>query len=139
MKKISLTIIFLLFTSIAFGQTIYTKTIASSVTIAASGVWTSEAIPLDAYRAGFYAIQITLTGDGTAKLEYQLSIDGTNYLEPASASDIATGFTKTSGPGSDGKGLYDFFPMPAKSMKIIATETGGASTVTVTLTLALAN
>ncbi len=80
-------------------------------------------------------LQVLLSGSGTAKFEYQLSNDCVNYVEPASASDIATGFTGSSGPGGDGRGFYSFSPEPAKCMKIAVTETGTSNSVTVTVDL----
>jgi hypothetical protein len=102
--------------------------------IAAGGSSTSRWVDIRSLD-GYFSIQITLTGDGTGKLEYLLSNDGINYLEPSNASDITTGFTKTSGPGSDGKDIFSISPMVGHYMKIKATETGSSDTITVTTTL----
>jgi len=115
---------------------IVTKNIFSAETITASGTATSTATDLS-NMAGFFTIQVAVSGSGTCKIEYLLSNDGTNYLEPTSASDIATGVTATSGPGTDGKNIYSFSPEMAKYIKIKITETGGANTVTVTAWLAI--
>lgn len=86
-------------------------------------------------QAGTFSIQVLVTGDGTAKFEYLLSNDGTNFVEPTSGADIATAFTKTSGPGSDGRDIFTFQPEPARWMKIRVTETGAANAITVTVFL----
>jgi len=75
-------------------------------TIALSANTTSIVTDLDGQElSGYFSIQVLVAGDGTAKFEYQVSNNGTDYLEPTSASDIATGVLKTSGPGSDGKNI----------------------------------
>lgn len=86
---------------------------------------------------GYFSIQLTLTGDGTAKIEYLLSNDDITYLEPSSATDIVTGFTKTSGPGSDGNDIFTFSPEMTRYLKLKATETGGANGIVVTAVLAV--
>jgi hypothetical protein len=145
MKKIKVITLIIavlfVFSSVAFADyrdKITTFKTHDGVTIALSGSSTSSEINLSSYRPnGYFSIQVALTGDGTAKFEYLLSNDGTNYLEPSSASDIGTGLTKTGGPGSDGKEIYSFSPELAKHMKIKVTETGGANSITVTVTLSL--
>jgi len=99
---------------------------------------TSAAIDLSAYKpSGFFSIQVAVSGDGTCKIEYLLSNDGTNYLEPTSASDIASGLLKTSGPGTDGKDIFSFTPEVAKHMKIKASETAGANAIAITANLVI--
>lgn len=63
--------------------------------------------------------------DGTCKFEYGLTNNYTTYLEPSTAVDIASGITNASGPGSNGADIVSFTPLPATSMKIKVTETGG--------------
>jgi len=110
----------------------------NAVTIAAGGSSTSAAIPLDEYRPdGYFSIQVDLSGDGTAKFEYLLSNDEVTYIDPTGATDIGSGLTKTGGVAGDGTEHYSFSPELAKSMKIIVTETGSSSSVTVTVTLAI--
>ena len=106
-----------------------------AVTVTGSGNVTSAAVDLNRVaNGGFFSIQyaVTATGAPTLKFEYLLSNDGTNFLEPSSASDIATGVTKASGPGSDGKDVVSFAPEPARWMKIKVTESAAADA---TLTL----
>lgn len=107
-----------------------------AVVIAASGNSLSDSIDFHVRRPeGFFAIQVELTGSGTAKIEYLLSINGEDFLTPTEAEDIKTAFTVSDGPGSDGKNMFSFAPMVSSAMKIKVTETGGASSVTVTITL----
>ena len=115
---------------------IITKNIFSAETLEAAGTATSTATDLSNME-GYFTIQVAVSGSGTIKIEYLLSNDGTNYLEPTSASDIATGVTATSGPGGNGKNIYSFSPEMAKYVKIKITETGATDTVTVTAWLAI--
>ena len=80
---------------------------------------------------GYFTLYVEITGDGTVTLEYVTSDDGTNYVEPTGAKDVATGYVKTSGPGSDGKDFLPVYPMRAPYIGIRATETGAANSVTI--------
>jgi len=111
-------------------------TVLSAVTVALSTTQTSAAIDLAGVR-GYFSIQYAITGDGTLTLSYTLSNDGTNYLLPSADSTIATGLTKTSGPGGDGKDIISFNPTIARFMKITATETAGANAAVVTINCAI--
>jgi hypothetical protein len=104
-------------------------------TIAASGSFTSEAISLtgDVDSNGDFSIQVNITGDGTAKIEYSLSNDGVTYITPTGVSEIATGLTKTT--NTTGNDMYSFSPMLARFIKIIITETGTSNSVTIAATL----
>jgi len=85
---------------------------------------------------GVFSVYFKITGDGTAKVEYLLSSEEYGpFIEPSSASDVTTGQTKTSGPGSDGIDLVVFQPEIAPFMKIKITETGTASAITPNLWL----
>ena len=119
---------------------IYTERLFTSQSISASANATSN--PLDLRNIatnGFFSVQYTLTGTGTAKIEYNLSNEDamTNLLEPTSAADIASGLTATSGPGADGKDVVSFAPELARWLRIKVTETGGANAVVMTLDLAV--
>ena len=110
--------------------------IFNGVTILASASSTTSMIQLDdEFIDGFFSLQVEITGSGTAKFEYQLSNNNVDYITPTAASDIVTSIAATGGPGSDGKDIYSFDPMVARSMKIKCTETGGANSITVTATL----
>jgi hypothetical protein len=139
MKKfISTIIITLALCSIVFAgeDEIRYKVTQNAVVITASSSDTSERIDFGTkVPVGFFSVQVTLTGSGTGKVEYELSNDGTNFLTPTEADDIVTAHTVTSGPGSDGKDMYSFSPMVSRAMKIKVTETGGANPITVTVTL----
>lgn len=113
-----------------------TVEIFSAETITANTSENSDAIDLNKYQPeGYFSLQVVLAGDGTAKFEYLLSNDGSNYLEPSDAIDIASGHIKTSGPGGDGIDIYTFEPNPARFLKIKVTETGTSNDVIVTVTL----
>ena len=111
---------------------IWKRKIFTGTSIAASGSLESAAIDLRGIaNAGIFSVYNEMTGDGTGKLEYLLSVDGgVTYLEPSGASDIASGITKTSGSGADGKDIYGFQPELATHMKLKWTETGGAQAIT---------
>jgi hypothetical protein len=102
--------------------------------IAASGSATSDIIEVKE-SVGYFAVQMFVRGAGTIKIEYLISLDGVNFLEPSAAADIASGQTTASGPGTDGRDIFTFSPILAPYMKIKVTETGGVSTVWVTLHL----
>lgn len=107
-----------------------------AVTIALSANASSSVLDLPYDIDESFSLQIELTGDGTAKFEYAISNDGETYITKTAGTDpIATGFTKGSGPGTDGKDIISFTPEATKKMKIICTETGAANSVTVTATV----
>lgn len=114
-----------------------THKLFDSITITASNAEESTSVKLHPYAAnGFFSLQIGLTGNGTAKFEYEISNDDETYItQIATADQIVSGFIKTSGPGSDGKDIISFEPEPAEKMKIKCTETGGVDSVTITATL----
>jgi len=116
------------------------KTIFSAEEIAASGSAYSEIFDV-AKLAGNASIQLLVTGDGTAKVEWVASNDEdaavAAFIKVNNANDIVTAFTKTSGPGSNGKHIYPFNVYLVKRMAVKITETGGADSVTVTAILAL--
>ena len=97
----------------------------------------TDVIDVAAYAIeGYFSLQLLVTGLGTIKVEYEVSNNGKIYVVQVDAADvIASGFTATSGPGSDGKDLISFEPEPAKLMKILITETGGANAVAVSADL----
>ena len=112
--------------------------IFNAITIIASGTATSVPLDLPVHAEGFFSLQIELTGDGTAKFEYENSNDGETFITQSVAADqIVSGFTATSGPGSDGKDLISFGPEPSKNLRIKCTETGGANSITITVTISV--
>lgn len=136
LKSMFMTLLILIFASMAFAGPILNKVI-DATTIVASGNTTSSVIPREGQSmagiGGYFTLYVAVTGDGTAKIEYLASLDGITYLEPSTATDVATGLTKTSGPGSDGKTIVRFGPIAAPKYKIKVTETGGANSVIVTV------
>jgi len=131
MKKLILTIILLCFAPFAFaGDLVEVKQVFTTQTVAASGAKDSKPINLNDYMPyGVFSLQATITGSGTCKFEYVLSLNGTDFREPLTATDIATGQTASSGPESDGKIYVSFRPELGKYMKIRVTETGTSSSV----------
>lgn len=139
MKKLILFLFVLLIVTIAYSVSakdneIWMRIPHNAVTISASGTSESVAYALGtpSYRpTGFFSLQYVITGaGGTLKFEYQVSNDCVNFVN--TGTDIGSGLTSSSGPGSDGKDLLAFSPESAMCMNILATETGGASAVTVT-------
>ena len=113
-----------------------TVLIFDSETITAGADSTTDAIDLNKYRPeGYFSLQLTISGSGTAKVEYLLSNNGVDEMEPSSGEDIVTAHTATSGPGADGKDIYVFEPEVARFLKIKTSETGGVASIVVTATL----
>ena len=81
-------------------------------------------------RQGYFTIQASATGSGTAKIEYYVSVDGTNYAAPQGSSAVITGLTSSSGIVN-----AQFFPDFCEKIRIVVTETGGVSTITPTIYL----
>jgi len=100
-----------------------------STAIAASDDYSGTATTFSvAGREGFFAIQASASGSGTAKVEYYTSLDGTTFAEPAGAVDIIAALTSASGTVT-----VQFFPDFCEKIKIVVTETGGASSITPTI------
>ncbi len=116
------------------------KEIFTAKEIAADGTEHSSIIDVKKL-AGNASIHIVLTGDGTAKVEWVGSNDEdalvAAFIKPNGASDIVTAFTKTDGPGGDGKHIYPFNIKLVDRMAIKITETTTTDSVTVTAYLAL--
>ena len=109
------------------------KVVINAETIAASGTFTSQGIAIPEVHSHF-SLYWEVTGDGTAKFEYESSPDGEHYvLDDGTA--IATGRVKNDGPVSDGIDMVDFSPLPCEALKIKCTETGTASSITITAVL----
>jgi len=109
------------------------KTVINAETIVASGTYTSQGIAIPEVHSHF-SLYWDVSGDGTAKFEYESSPDGEHYvLDDGTA--IASGQLKNSGPGSDGIDMVDFSPLPCESLKIKCSETGTSDTITVTAIL----
>jgi len=110
---------------------ITTKKIFSGTEVAAGGSSESDAINLQGYaNDGIFSLYIYETGDGTGQWTYELSADGSNFVEFSEATDIiSSAFVNTSGPGGDGKDVIQFTPELAPFIKIKVTETGSSETL----------
>jgi len=87
--------------------------------------------------AGNFSLQVTVTGDGTAKVEYEVSNDGTNYRTPSTASDIVTAHIKTT--GSSGLEHYDLSSHieMCRYIRFKVTETGTSDDIAITAVFAV--
>lgn len=111
-----------------------TATLFIAEAIALSQSATSVAVNLrGAADDGIFGIQLKLTGDGIAKVEYLESYNSVDFVTPSGAIEIVTGFTKTS--GTSGVDVITFEPEICPYMKIKVTETGGANSITVAIIL----
>lgn len=114
----------------------------SAVEVAADNSEYSDIFPASKL-AGNASIHIEVTGDGTLTLELVGSNDqsataATSFIVPNGTTEIVTGFTKTSGPGTDGKHIYRINTnVLVDRLAIKATETGTTDSVTITAWLAL--
>ena len=117
-----------------------TEEIFTAEAIAKSGTAYSRIFPMK-MTAGNVSLQIEVTGDGTAKFEWIGSntdgAEATDCIKPNNANDIVAAFTKTDGPGGDGKHIYSFNISLVGSMAIKVTETGGVSAIAVTANIAV--
>jgi hypothetical protein len=123
-------------------EDIVVRKVFSSQTVAAGGDETTSAYDMGALSGpGYFSLQVEVTGSGTAKFEFLLSNNvsatGGDWIEPSGSLDIATGFTATSGPGSDGKDIFSFSPILARSIKIKCTETGSSDAIVVNAWMAM--
>ena len=115
---------------------IITEKLFSAKTIGAGTSETSETINLqNAKTNGFFAVQLTMTGDGTLGLVYEISIDETNFVQPTGFTAITTAFSKTSGTAGDGTDIIAFNPELCIAIRFTATAT--TSDVVLTATLAM--
>jgi hypothetical protein len=111
---------------------------AQSIAASANASQPAEGIDLQRFaQNGFFSLQYLITGTGTCRIEYNLSNDGSTYIEPTSSTDIGSSLVATSGPGGDGKDILTFSPELARYLKIKVTETGGAQAVVVTIWIAM--
>jgi hypothetical protein len=105
------------------------KIMGGATAVSASRSYSATATTFDVENSqGYFSVQASATGSGTAKIEYLVSLDGTNFAEPSGASDILTGLT-----GASGVLTASFQPPICKKIKIAVTETGGSSSITPTV------
>lgn len=74
---------------------------------------------------GNFSIQYDLSGPGNLKIEYLLSLDGSTWLIPDSASVISANATNSTSPD-----IVDFSPELAETLKIKVTEISTSDNVT---------
>ena len=102
-----------------------------AVEVAASGTAYSQILDLRRDQPdGHFSMQVTATGSGTAKIEYELSNNGSDFLTPGTASDVVTAHTV----GSD---MYSISPMLAKKIRFKITETSTTDAITVSAWVAM--
>lgn len=95
---------------------------------------TSKAISLvNAQSNGFFSIYLSLAGDGTLGLVYEVTIDGANWVQPSTETAITTAFGKTSGIATNGTDILAFNPELATAIRFKATATSASITITATL------
>jgi hypothetical protein len=119
--------------------TIYTERLFNAQAIVKNTAVSTDAVDLGKFRAeGNLSLQVAMTGDGTATISRTGSNDGTNYLVPSGdTGTVVAGFLKTSGPGTDGKHIYNIDAVLTRYIKFTVTETGTANPVAITLDLAI--
>lgn len=118
---------------LGYAESIYTDTLVSAGAIEDSGTSTYVVGPdLTNYNAnGHFSLQVTTAGAGSVvQITYQMSNDGTTFVTPSSANDIATSHSV----GSD---LYQFYPEFGKFMKILVTETAGNPVTSITMVIGI--
>lgn len=115
--------------------------------LAASSSTTTDPISFDALQLnGFFSCQVIVTGDGTLKIEYEVTDapEAANgvppsamFKTPSGASDIVTAHTKTSGSDADGNDFYQFpvagSPIFGGWFRLRLTETSTTDSVTFTI------
>jgi hypothetical protein len=79
---------------------------------------------------GFFTLQWEITGDGTVTLTPYCSVNGADFI--AYSRTIATGQTKTTGPGANGKNMTSFRIDLCSLFFIRATETAKSNPVYIT-------
>jgi len=80
---------------------------------------------------GYQSLQYTITGSGTVSFTFSLSNDGKNFATPDGATAIGEDLIA-------GSGLLPItLASLATHIKIIATETGGTNSATITAVLAV--
>jgi len=122
MKKVLISGFLALFVWVAYAQNpVVSKIVFSSEAVASGTNAVSSIISLGLMKPdGSFAAQITVTGDGTVDFTYECSIDGASFVEGGTIYDD---FSVTSGPGSDGKDVKEFYPETSKYIRFRAAAT----------------
>jgi len=111
-----------------------TITLCENAVIGASGRLTSQPVNMQNLE-GYMAIGAKIAGNGTARIFYEVSQDGHAWATPEGALDVLSTITKTSGSGANGLVSAQFNPVLAPWLRLVLTETGGASPVLATVRL----
>lgn len=103
-----------------------TVTVTKTRTLAASDVWTSDAIHITSGWFWQWAVEVITTGTGTLTVQFQTSLDGSNFYTGATAicTAVAAGTTPI---------IYAPTIPLAPWIKFILTEAGGAAQVIATV------
>jgi hypothetical protein len=107
-------------------------TVLNAVTVGTSSTQLSDVVTLADGSHGF-TLYYEVSGDGDIDFFYYITVDGINFVKISEA--IKRGLTKTSGPGSDGKGVVHVPVIPCEGIKIEAENTDGSNTAVVTAKL----
>ena len=110
--------------------------VIDNATIAAAGTFVSEAFFTKRFN-GYQSLQVQVSGNGAAKFYYKISNNGSDFLIPYGGTNILTGVSSTSGPGSDGKMIVEFICQFGDEVKICCEETGGVNSITVSAWLTM--
>jgi len=94
------------------------RKLINAETVDAAGTWSSQEDQLFD-RMTSHSFQYEITGDGTLTFEVYIRVGGGSWI----LSNTFTGFTKTSGPGGNGKDIVPLSLKPGDSIYIKATET----------------
>jgi hypothetical protein len=107
-KKFALCVVSLL-SALYLEAAVVSKPLFAAQVVTAGTTNTSSIISLGQLSGleGNFALQLTVTGGGTVDLKYEVSVDGTNFVEGGTVFDD---FAVTSGPGANGKDVKEFYP-----------------------------
>ena len=87
---------------------------------------------------GHAGADVVVTDGANPVGTFSLATFNSIAVQTGAGDDIVTAHVKTSGPGGDGIQIYSFDPAVSGYIKIKATETGGADTITVSAWLVMA-
>ena len=101
-------------------------TVCKARALAAAGTWTSGAIHVTSGWFWSWSVEVVTTGTGTLTVQFQTSLDGTNYYTGATAicTAVATGSTPI---------IYTPTIPLTPWIKFILTEAGSSNAVTATV------
>ncbi len=118
-------------------NTIFNRKFWTAEAVLASGT-ASKDFDLETFKPeGFFSLQVTVTGSGTAQITYKVSNDNVSWRTPSGASDIVTAHTVST--GDSGLEFYDLSGTIqfARYLRITVTETSTTDAIAITATLAM--